>query len=90
MIIENQWEKFYVPDNIWNDRTLSVADVFASAIPYSDYIEQENLDKNKKRIAEINSELLDLEKEPDEILVPNDAKIGRMMELEEELITLTK
>lgn len=93
MIIENQWQKFYVPDEIGNNKELSVSDVFASAIPYDEYIQQENLDANKKKLAEINSELLDLEKEPDEILVPNDVKIGRVMELEEEkekLILLIK
>lgn len=89
MIIENQWQKFYVPDEIWNNKELSVSDVFASAIPYDEYIQQENLDANKKKLAEINSELLDLEKEPDEILVLNDVKIGREMELRDEKERLT-
>lgn len=47
MIIDNQWQKFYVPDEIGNDQTLTVADVFNSAIVYSLYLLQEEL-KNKQ------------------------------------------
>jgi len=58
MIIENQYWKFYVPDDV-----------------------DKNLDKNTKRIAEIDAEILDLEKEPDEILVPNDNKILQLQQI---------
>jgi len=91
MIIENQYWKFYVPDDVMNDKILTVDDINKQAIPYSEYIKQIDLDKNTKRIAEIDAEILDLEKEPDEILVPNDNKILQLQQLEEEknnLLTL--
>ena len=91
MIIENQYWKFYVPDGIMNDKSLTVDDINKQAIPYEEYIKQKDLDKNKKRIAEIDAELLDLKKEPDEILVPNDSKIMQIQQLEDEknnLLTL--
>lgn len=90
MIIENQWQKFYVPDNIWNDKTKNVADIFEAAIPYDEYIKQENLEANIIRIAEIENELIELEKEPNEILVPNDSKFMQVTELENEFNLLTE
>jgi len=76
MIIENQWKKFYVPDEIGNDTSLSVADVFASAIPYELYLKQTELDWVVKEIERI-------EAEPDEITIPNENK-DRLPDLEEE------
>jgi hypothetical protein len=88
MIIENLWNKFYVPDEIWNDTSLSVADVFASAIPYNLYLKQIELSSLQK-------ELQSLQDEPDEILVPNDNKNNipeiedKIEQIEKEILLLT-
>ena len=66
-IVENQNGKFYIPDEIANDPTKTVAEITASAIPYDLWQAQQNVEN-------LQRELQELEAQPDEISVPNPEK----------------
>jgi len=67
MIIDNKWVKYYVPDDIGNNKNLSVAQVFEAAIPYDLYLVKTEI-QNKQE------ELDNIKAEPDMIEVPNPIK----------------
>lgn len=82
MKIENNGKWFYVPDDIGNDMTKTVAEVFSSATPWDEY-------ELNTKITELENEISELENQPDEVLVPNEEKL-RIPSLEEELKELRK
>lgn len=78
MIINNLWVEYFVPDEVWNDKTKTVAEVFASAIPL-------HIHNQMIKVKELEEKLSDLESQDDEILVPNEEK-SNIPFLQEELV----
>jgi len=76
-IVENQNGKFYIPDEIANDPTKTVAEITANAVPYELYLAQQI-------VGTLTQELNELNEQPDEISVPNPEK-ERIPELQQEL-----
>ena len=83
MIVENKGEKYYVPDEIGNDKSKSVAEIFQAAIPYQQYLLSINKEKYLSKLSDIKEQIIELEKEPDEIMIPNDDKFSQMNMLED-------
>ena len=81
MEITNQWVQFYVPDEIGNNQTKTVADIFASAIPLA-------LHNLQVELEEKQTELEWLDNIPDEELIQY-AK-DNMPELQEREVTQTR
>jgi len=75
--VTNENGTFYIPDEITNDDTKTVAELNAVAIPYGLYLLQEQK-------ARLEQDLENLNNQPDEVLVPNQEK-ERIPEIEQEI-----
>ena len=75
--VTNDNGTFYIPDEIANDPTKTVAELLENATPWELHTAQE-------RVAQLQAELDELNAMPDEVLVPNEAKM-KIPEVEQEL-----
>ncbi len=80
MIIEKDWQKYWLPDDLATNPNLTVQDLMAELIPYDLYVLQQEANTLQNQIAEI-------EAAPDYIQVPNPEK-DRLPELQQQLDAL--